>query len=265
MHSLLAVLAQCRIGTLDITGGAPELHPRFRELVREARKLGCRVIDRCNLSILREPGFEDLADFLARQQVEIVASLPCYEQDNVDHQRGKGVFELSIKALRQLNALGYGMPDSMLRLDLVYNPQGAMLPPPQAELESAYRQALQERHGIHFNALLVLCNMPIRRFGSTLLSTGGFAGYMRLLKSSHRQENLERVMCRRLISVDWQGLLYDCDFNQMLHMPLGGSKNKRLEIKDLLNKHDVLSEINVADHCYACTAGQGSSCGGALN
>jgi radical SAM/Cys-rich protein len=220
-----------------------------------------KLIDRCNLTVLSEPGQEDLADFLAGQGVEVVASLPCYLEENVDEQRGKGVFERSIAGLRRLNALGYGQAGSGLDLHLVYNPLGPSLPPAQAGLEAAYKQELKARYGIVFNRLYTLANMPILRFGSTLVSKGEFADYMQLLKSSHTPDNLEQVMCRELVSVDWRGRLYDCDFNQMLDLPLQGAAT----LTDLLT-HDVSGQpIQVADHCYGCTAGQGSSCGGALD
>ena len=255
------VLTARGLTLLDLTGGAPELHPRFRWLVREARALGTRVVDRCNLTILSEPGQDDLADFLAAQGVEVVASLPCYLEENVDGQRGKGVFERSIAGLRQLNALGYGQAGSGLNLNLVYNPLGPSLPPPQAGLEAAYKQELHARYGIVFNRLYSLANMPIRRFGSTLVSRGEFAGYMQLLKSSHNPDNLEQVMCRELVSVDWRGRLYDCDFNQMLGLSLPGPAT----LADLLVNDVSGQAIRIADHCYGCTAGQGSSCGGALD
>ena len=250
--------------TLDLTGGAPELNPHFRYLVEQARQLGIAVIDRCNLTILLEPGQEGLAEFLAANEVEIVASLPCYLEENVNRQRGKGVFADSIDALRQLNALGYGMSDSRRRLNLVYNPQGPSLPPPQAALEDDYRRILADQHGIRFDHLLALANLPIQRFGSTLLSHGQFDDYVGLLKQSHRDANLADVMCRSLVSVDWQGYLYDCDFNQMLGLQLQSTAEDRPHLRDLagLPLHD--NPITVADHCYGCTAGQGSSCGGAL-
>ncbi len=254
------VLAARGIGTLDITGGAPELHSQFRELVRQARSLGVKVIDRCNLTILFEPGQEGLAEFLATEGVEVVASLPCYSADNVDRQRGEGVFEKSIRALRKLNALGYGREGTGLLLNLVYNPQGASLPPAQAELEADYKRELAGQFGVVFNTLFALANMPINRFGSTLISKGQFASYLRLLKDNHQRANLEHVMCRDLISVDWQGRLYDCDFNQQLGLPSAGSGH----LRDLLAADSEGAAIRVADHCYGCTAGQGSSCGGAL-
>lgn len=251
------------LSTLDLTGGATELNPQFRRLVREGRALGLEVIDRCNLSILAEPGQEDLADFLAEQGVRIIASLPCYLEENVDAQRGRGVFASSIAGLRRLNALGFGIAGSGLELDLVYNPVGATLPPPQACLEADYKRELQERHGVCFNRLLTITNMPIKRFGSLLQSTGRFAEYLALLKDAYRPENLDAVMCRDLISIDWQGFLYDCDFNQMLDLPLTDGA-QRLHLHDL----DVAllegRAIRIGEHCYGCTAGQGSSCGGAL-
>jgi radical SAM/Cys-rich protein len=252
------------VTTLDLTGGAPELNEHFRHLVKSARKRGLRVLDRCNLTILDEPGHEDLADFLAAHQVEVVASLPCYLEDNVDRQRGKGVFQGSLQGLRRLNALGYGRPDSGLVLDLVYNPQGPDLPPPQCSLETAYRKHLQAHYAVVFNQLLTLTNMPIQRFGSTLISKGEFDRYMQLLRESHREENLEQVMCLSLVSVDWQGYVFDCDFNQQLGLPLGDNGQPRLHIRNLTAQQLAGRPIRVADHCYGCTAGQGSSCGGAL-
>lgn len=256
------------VQTLDLTGGAPELHPRFRELVAHARREGLRVIDRCNLTILGEPGQEDLAEFLAAQGVEVSASLPCYSRDNVDQQRGDGVFEASLAGLRQLNALGYGHAGSGLVLNLVYNPQGPNLPPPQQQLEDDYKRHLAEDFGIVFNHLLTITNQPIARFGSTLVSKGQFNGYMQLLRDSYRPANLEGLMCRTLVSVDWQGYLYDCDFNQMLDLPLPLQGQmigrERAHLRDLLTATLDGNPIVTRDHCYACTAGQGSSCGGAL-
>jgi radical SAM/Cys-rich protein len=265
--AVLDYLRAGRVSTLDLTGGAPELNPHFRFLVEGARGIGIRVIDRCNLTILEEPGMDDLAAFLAGEQVEIIASLPCYLEENVDRQRGKGVFEKSVRSLRHLNALGYGKPESGLVLNLVYNPQGASLPPPQAVLEGEYRRQLGDGFGIEFNKLFTLANMPIQRFGSTLISKGRFNDYMRLLRNAHRQENLESVMCRSLLSVDWQGFVYDCDFNQMLGLPLAiaGRRNAiRVHLSELLGRDLAGNAIRVKDHCYGCTAGQGSSCGGAL-
>ena len=261
---VVEVLAARRIGTLDVTGGAPELNPHFRDMVRAARRLGVRVIDRCNLTVLNEPGFEDLAELLAAERVEVTASLPCYSKENVDKQRGENVFESSILALRKLNALGYGRDDTSLVLNLVYNPLGPSLPPAQGPLEAAYRRELGAHYGIVFNALFTLANMPIARFGSTLVSQGKFASYMQLLRAAHNPANLDAVMCRTLVSVDWRGYLYDCDFNQMLGIPLVVAGKPRRHLSDLLRDGLGDAPISVADHCYGCTAGQGSSCGGAL-
>ena len=261
---VLAVAARRGIKTLDLTGGAPELNPHFRRLVREARALGINVIDRCNLTILSEPGHEDLADFLAAQRVEVTASLPCYSAANVDRQRGDGVFERSIDALQKLNALGYGAADSGLVLNLVYNPQGPSLPPPQQVLEADYKRELSAHFGIRFNRLFAVTNMPIQRFGSTLVSKGTFASYIALLKSAFHADNLDTVMCVSLLSVDWQGDLYDCDFNQMLGLGARVNGKPRAHLRDLLRHGATGESIRVADHCYGCTAGQGSSCGGAL-
>ncbi|MCB1705318.1 MAG: arsenosugar biosynthesis radical SAM protein ArsS [Halioglobus sp.] len=258
---ILALVRRQDIRTLDLTGGAPELNPHFRYLVRAARKLGVRVIDRCNLTVLTEPGQEDLAAFLAEQQVEISASLPCYLQDNVEAQRGKGVYHTSIEALRRLNALGYG---SDLILNLVYNPVGPVLPPPQQALEADYRRELAARFGIRFNELFTITNMPISRFGAVLLAQGQYHEYMHLLRENYSAANVPTLMCRSLVSVDWRGYLYDCDFNQMLDMPMLASDRRR-HIRDLLRAPDVEGEaVHTAEHCYGCTAGQGSSCGGAL-
>ena len=265
VSDVLAFLGVSSVRNLDLTGGAPELNPHFRELVARARELGTQVIDRCNLTILLEPGQEDLAAFLARQRVEIIASLPCYSEELVDRQRGKGVYEKSIEGLRRLNALGYGAQDSALALNLVYNPQGAVLPPAQDALEADYKRVLGERFGIVFNRLLTMANMPIQRFGSTLVSKGQFNEYMALLHRSHRPENLDTVMCRSLISVDWQGYVYDCDFNQMLDLPLALEGRSRPHLSALIGRDLSGNPISVRDHCYGCTAGQGSSCGGALN
>ena len=265
LEDVIAFLARSGAATLDITGGAPELHPQFRSLVSRARRLGKHVIDRCNLTILQEPGQDDLAAFLAAEQVEIIASLPCYTLELVERQRGAGVYERSIAALRTLNALGYGQPGSGLELHLVYNPQGPSLPPPQATLEADYKRELGARHGVVFNRLYTLANMPIQRFGSTLVSQRRFDEYMALLVASHRDENLEAVMCRSLVSVDWQGNVYDCDFNQMLGLPLVQAGRRPLKIGELAAPALEGAAITVRDHCYGCTAGQGSSCGGALD
>ena len=251
-----------RISCLDLTGGAPELHPGFRKLVRQVRADGVDVIDRCNLTILSEPGQEDLALFLADQGVRVIASLPCYSESNVDQQRGEGVFERSISGLRQLNALGYGNGDGRLELHLVYNPQGPSLPPAQAPLEEAYKKELAVL-GIRFDRLLTLANMPIKRFARDLALRGELERYERLLEAAHNPANASAVMCRELLSVDWQGNLYDCDFNQQLEMPLSG-RIRRLE--DLVLDDTVVTGqvIHTDRHCFGCTAGAGSSCGGAL-
>jgi radical SAM/Cys-rich protein len=261
---VLAFLARRRVGTLDITGGAPELNPNFRDLVRAARGLGVRVMDRCNLTILEVQGQEDLADFLAGERVEIVASMPCYLENNVDAQRGKGAFDSSIRALQRLNGLGYGRPETGLMLNLVYNPQGPSLPPPQESLEADYRRVLSERHGIVFNRLYTLANMPIQRFGAILISKGEFDRYLELLRHAHLEANLAHVMCRNLVSIDWRGYVYDCDFNQMLDLPLRHAARERMHLSELLDAEIEGEPIQVAGHCYGCTAGQGSSCGGAL-
>ena len=248
------------IHTLDLTGGAPEMNPHFRYLVKQALDRGLKVIDRCNLVILLEPGYEDLAQFLADNQVEIVASLPCYLEDNVDKQRGKGTFNTSIKALQHLNQLGYSQENPQLILNLVFNPQDATLPPDQQTLEQSYKHYLLEDHGIVFNKLFAMSNLPVQRFGSQLISKGQFNDYIQLLKDNFQAQNLTQVMCKNTLSVDWQGYVYDCDFNQMLHLPLAGEKTH------LKNVTEVNGDpITTLQHCYGCTAGQGSSCGGAIN
>ena len=256
---VIEVLAARKIQLLDLTGGAPEMNEHFRRLVAAARGMGVRVIDRCNLTILSEPGFEDLADFLAAQGVEVTASLPCYSAERVDRQRGEGVFDRSISGLQRLNALGYGRAGTGLVLNLVYNPQGPSLPPAQDKLEADYKRELGKHFGIEFNHLFALANMPIQRFGSMLISKGEFRSYVQLLKDAYRPENLDTVMCRSLVSVDYQGDLYDCDFNQMLALPAA-----RRHLRELLAADNAGDAIRVAQHCYGCTAGQGSSCGGAL-
>jgi len=265
---VIEVLKARSIQVLDLTGGAPELNEGFRELVRRARALGVHVMDRCNLTILFESGQEGLAQFLADQKVEVVASLPCYSLENVDKQRGKGVFDKSIAALQQLNALGYSKPDSGLKLSLVYNPQGPSLPPEQRQLQADYKRELMVHFGIEFDELFVITNMPIQRFGSMLISKGQFNSYMQLLRDNFSEPNHAAVMCRNLISVDWQGDLYDCDFNQQLGLPLPAGGTMRMaakpHLRDLLTQDPVGRSVRIAEHCYGCTAGQGSSCGGAL-
>lgn len=260
---VLAFIERRGIKTLDITGGAPELNANFRRMVTGARALGAKVMDRCNLTILEQPGQHDLAQFLADHQVEVVASMPCYLEDNVEAQRGKGVFAESIRGLQALNALGYGR-DPKLVLDLVYNPQGPALPPAQIPLEAEYKRVLGERYGIVFNKLFVLANMPIQRFGSMLVTKGEFDGYLGLLQDAHLDANLDGVMCRNLLSVDYKGYVFDCDFNQMLDMPLPYGGKERMHLSEMLDADLEGNPIRVAGHCYGCTAGQGSSCSGAL-
>lgn len=264
IDTVIDYLQAQNIQIIDITGGAPELHPQFKELVKTVRKQSRHVIDRCNLTILEEPGHENLANFLADHQVEIVASLPCYLEENVDKQRGKGVFEKSIRALKKLNALGYGKNHKYLKLTLVYNPQGPELPPPQESLEQDYHEFLA-KHDVSFDHLFTITNMPIQRFGSTLISQGKFDEYMQLLRDSYFAKNLQSVMCRSLISVDWKGYVYDCDFNQMLGLAFTHKNKIRTHLSELIDENLENNKIAVADHCYGCTAGQGSSCSGSLN
>ncbi|WP_370261386.1 arsenosugar biosynthesis radical SAM (seleno)protein ArsS [Limnobacter sp.] len=261
VDGLIALMQQGWVKQLDLTGGAPEMNPRFKRLVAAARQANVHVIDRCNLTILSEPGYEDLAEFLADHEVEIFASLPCYLEDNVDKQRGKGVFDASIRGLQLLNARGYG---EQLSLNLVFNPQGPVLPPPQASLEADYKRVLFDKFGVRFNNLVTITNMPIARFGSTLISKGTFDAYMNTLKGAYREDNLKAVMCRSLVSVDYQGVLYDCDFNQQLGWPIRDANGRALTLADLGRNSLDSIDVVVGDHCYGCTAGQGSSCGGAL-
>lgn len=266
-EQIVALLAQNpEVEGLDVTGGAPELNEHFRYLVAEARRLGRRVIDRCNLTVLLEPEMDDLAEFLAQHAVEIVASLPCYREGNVDEQRGVGVFAKSIAALQRLNALGYGHSDSGLALDLVYNPVGAFLPPSQVELEGQYRDELRERFGIEFRKLLTITNMPIKRFAAWLAREGQVDAYLGLLVNHFNAATVRDLMCRSLLSVGWDGRLYDCDFNQMLDLllPAGAGHHARtiweLDALEVCNGQ----RIATGSHCFGCTAGAGSSCGGAL-
>jgi len=258
------VIKANNIRLLDITGGAPELHPKFKQLVKEVRRLNVEVMDRCNLTILTEPGHENLASFLASNKVQITASLPCYLKDNVDKQRGIGVFEKSILALKQLNSFGYGIKGKGLILNLVFNPSGPQLPPSQKELEDTYRHELKERYGIFFSNLFVLANMPINRYEKYLNIIGKLKEYNKLLKDNYNSSNLKSVMCKSTISVDWKGYLYDCDFNQQLGMKRNG-EIKHLD--DLLIPLITLKNnpISIGDHCFGCTAGAGSSCGGELS
>ncbi len=263
MDQVLGFIDLHHIQTLDLTGGAPEMNPLFKYLVEAAVKKGVKVIDRCNLTILLEPDYLELPEFLAKHRVEIVASLPCYMEDNVDKQRGKGTFNASIAALQKLNSLGYGQPDSGLILNLVFNPQGATLPPEQNALELAYKEHLKDQFNIVFNQLFAMTNLPIQRFGSVLISKGTFDQYLQLLQDSFQLKNLDQLMCKNTLSIDWQGFVYDCDFNQMLQLPLGESAEK-MHLSTLTDQMLAGQTIKTLQHCYGCTAGQGSSCGGAL-
>lgn len=263
VEAVLDFVDRNAIRQLDLTGGAPEMNPHFRHLVTRAREMGVAVLDRCNLTILQEPGQQGLAEFLAAQQVEVVASMPCYLEENVNGQRGKGVFDASIRGLQQLNDLGYGDPETGLALNLMYNPTGPFLPPAEELLAQDYRRVLGEQYGVRFNRLLTLVNMPIQRFGSMLVSTGQFDDYMQLLRDNFSTANLPQVMCRHLLSVDWQGNVYDCDFNQVLGLARPGNGTRHLS--EIVAGELESSPIAVADHCYGCTAGHGSSCGGALS
>ncbi len=250
------------VRTLDLTGGAPEMHPDFRVLVEGARALGLEVIDRCNLTILHERGYRDLPEFLAKNGVTVIASLPCYTRENVESQRGREVFDRSIEALRWLNSLGYGRASSDLRLDLVHNPLGPSLPPPQGELEKEYKVELRERFGIEFHRLLAITNMPIKRFGDMLVRRGQASEYLSLLVNHFNPRVVPQVMCRTLVSVGHDGQLYDCDFNLALELPLAGKRRTLWEIETLSELEG--DPIATASHCFGCTAGAGSSCGGIL-
>jgi radical SAM/Cys-rich protein len=264
VDGILRFLAGTNIPTLDITGGAPELHPDFDYLIESARRLECHVMDRCNLTVIFEPGKDYLPEFFKRHEVELVCSLPCYSQENVDKQRGKGTFDLSIRALQRLNEIGYGQPDGKLILNLVYNPVGPHLPPPQAELEQDYKRILREQFGIVFNQLFCLTNMPITRYATHLKLRGEYDRYVQLLEANFNPATVDQVMCRNLISVGWSGKIYDCDFNQMLDLPIRDADGKALNILSSSLDQLLNPAITVANHCYACTAGPGSSCGGAL-
>ncbi len=255
-------LAKTDIPTVDITGGAPELNPNFRWLVEQARSLGRHVLDRCNLSVLLLPSQADLAGFLAAQRVEVIASLPSYRASQTDAQRGDGVFEKSMEALRLLNRLGYGRPDSGLALNLVYNPVGAFLPPKQEAIEAQFRKELRARHGVEFNHLYTITNMPISRFLEFLVESGNYEGYMERLANAFNPAAAAGVMCRYTLSVSWDGRLYDCDFNQMLDLPVDHGAPSHIRNFDLAQLHR--RQITIRNHCYGCTAGSGSSCGGAV-
>jgi radical SAM/Cys-rich protein len=264
VEAVLGFFARSGIPTMDITGGAPELHPDFDHLVAAARELGRHVMDRCNLTVIFEPGKQYLPEFFKRHEVELVCSLPCYSKENVDKQRGKGTFDASIRALQRLNEIGYGQVDSELVLNLVYNPVGPHLPPPQAQLEQDYKRILREQFGIVFNHLFCLTNMPITRHATHLKLRGEYDRYVQLLENNFNAATLDQVMCHNLISIGWDGSVYDCDFNQMLDLPLMDAASQRLNIASLALDQVANRPIIVGDHCYACTAGSGSSCGGAL-
>jgi radical SAM/Cys-rich protein len=264
VDAVLRFLASSNISALDITGGAPELNPNFDYLVESAVGLGRHVMDRCNLTVIFEPGKDYLPELFQRHGVELVCSLPCYSQENVDKQRGKGTFDTSIRALQRLNEIGYGQSDSNLILNLIYNPVGPHLPPPQQKLEQDYKQILAENFGIAFNHLYCLTNMPITRYATHLKLRGEYDRYLDLLSTNFNGATLDQVMCRNLISVGWEGLIYDCDFNQMLNLPIRDRAGTPLHISSLSIEQVRNHEITVGDHCYACTAGAGSSCGGTL-
>ncbi len=260
-EACIRALASTTIPVVDITGGAPELNPNFRWLAEQSRALGRHVIDRCNLSILLVPSQADLAEFLARHEVEVIASLPYYLAEQTDAQRGPGVFDKSVEALRLLNRLGYGQPGSRLRLNLVYNPVGAFLPPSQAAVEADFKRELERRHGVVFHSLYTITNMPISRFLEFLQRTGNYDRYMDRLVNAYNPAAAAGVMCRTTLSVGWDGALYDCDFNQMLEMPvLGGPTIHQFDPESLGQR-----EISIGEHCYGCTAGAGSSCTGNIS
>ena len=261
-EACLRALAATDIPTLDITGGAPEMNPNFRLLVEQARQFGRHVIDRCNLTILIAPGFDYLSEFLARHRVEIVASLPCYLEENCDRQRGGGVFQRSITALKRLNELGYGCPESGLVLTLVYNPVGPSLPPSQAALEADYRRELRARYGVEFTRLYTITNMPISRFLDDLLRSGKYDEYMQTLIEAFNPAAVDGLMCRTMISVDWQGRLFDCDFNQMLDLPVESTGPQTIHDFDFVRLAD--RRVATGRHCFGCAAGAGSSCQGSV-
>jgi radical SAM/Cys-rich protein len=264
VDAVLRLLAGTAIPTLDITGGAPELNPHFDHLVEAAIGLKRHVMDRCNLTVIFEPGKDYLPEFFQRHGVELVCSLPCYTEENVDHQRGSGTFDLSIRALKIFNDLGYGRAGSPLALNLVYNPVGPHLPPPQDKLEQDYKRELREKFGIEFHHLYCLSNMPITRYETHLKLRGEYDRYLELLETNFNAATLDQVMCRNLASIGWDGSVYDCDFNQMLDLPITDGHGKRLHISALAPEQVTSRAIAVGNHCYACTAGSGSSCGGAL-
>ncbi|MBT3604377.1 MAG: radical SAM/Cys-rich domain protein [Candidatus Latescibacteria bacterium] len=258
---LLEFLSQSKVQAVDLTGGAPELNPHFRYFVERIRQMGIKVMVRCNLTVIFEPGMEDLPAFYKRHDIELVCSLPCYLEDNVDEQRGRGVYQKSIDALRTLNAIGYGQENSGLFLHLVYNPVGTSLPPGQEELEADYKRELKARFGIVFNSLYTITNMPIKRFGDFLKRRGLYQHYMNTLVQNFNVQTLNGVMCRSLVSIDWEGNIYDCDFNQMLEMH---TFDQPMKVWDLIPEELIGDKIRVGNHCFGCTAGAGSSCGGEL-
>ncbi len=260
---ILDFIQEYQIKQVDLTGGAPEMHPFFAQILKQLHSLGCHIIVRTNLVILKQSPYQSLMSLMKQYGVELMASMPCYLEENVDKQRGDGTFNDSIEVLQQLNQLGYGQLETNLILNLVYNPQDAHLPPEQAELEHDYKNYLLEHYQIRFNQLLTITNIPIKRFGSMLLSKGKFDDYMNLLQASYQAKNLEAVMCLSLLSVDWLGYVYDCDFNQMLSLPIEKNEQK-IHISDYHPQIDQQLAIKVSGHCYACVAGNGSSCGGSL-
>jgi radical SAM/Cys-rich protein len=260
VEQVITTLRNFRFPVLDITGGAPELNPCFRHLTAEARALGTHVMVRHNLTVMFEPEQEDLPEFFREHQVEVVSSLPYFLEQQTDAQRGHGVFEQSINALRRLNEAGYGIDGNHLVLNLVYNPVGAFLPPPQNSIEADFKRELKSRYGISFNRLYTITNMPIKRFLEYLRRSGNEERYMRKLVEAFNPNAVEGLMCRNLLSVDWTGRLYDCDFNQMLE--LGVSAELPQTISDLEPKRFARRRIVTGPHCFGCTAGAGSSCGG---
>ena len=261
LEHILKLLQDSNIKNVDITGGAPEMNPNFKFFVKELRALGISIIDRCNLTIFHEPGQENTPEFLAFNRVEIVASLPCYLESNVDKQRGRGVFKKSIKSLKKLNKLGYANKYSNLKLNLVYNPQGITLPPPQKELEDDYRNFLYKEFKIEFNNLFTITNMPINRFAHTLKRQGLMNSYINTLRSNFNPEAADNIMCKSLISIGWDGKIYDCDFNQMLNLSIFQKRKNILEYESL---EEITKSIITGTHCFGCTAGTGSSCSGSL-
>ena len=263
-EAVLGLIRKSGAGTVDITGGAPELNPHFDYLVEQSRLLGCCVIDRCNLTVFFEPGKEYLPEFLARHRVEVMASLPCYSRENVDKQRGKGVFDKSVEALLWLNRLGYGKTGTDLFLNLVYNPVGPYLPPDQSGLEADYKESLYKDFGIAFNRLFTITNMPISRFASYLIATKQYQEYMELLVNSFNPSTLDGLMCRSMLSISWDGRLFDCDFNQMLGMAMTASGAEPLTVHDFDDAAITERPVDTGSHCFGCTAGTGSSCGGSV-